>query len=153
MQEKKKHERMSKPASRDQSKYRSEKSSNGEVQTSVQFDSVPKRNWRKGVNFLYERRFGSFYYVHVTRVKLPKWHSYEKFVHLTLMKLAKVMVIKCWWNWLKVRPTNFYLSYFKELNMLQKTEIFFSLLFRLLDKSEVYILTNSFISHPWVHSL
>ncbi len=28
-------------------------------------------------NFLYEHRFGSFFYVHVTRKKLPKQHSYE----------------------------------------------------------------------------
>jgi len=30
-------------------------------------------------NFLYECRFGSFFYVHVTREKLPKRCSYEKF--------------------------------------------------------------------------
>jgi len=29
-----------------------------------------------------------FFYVHVTRKKLPKRHSYEKFVHKTLMKLT-----------------------------------------------------------------
>jgi len=29
-------------------------------------------------NFLYERHFGSFYYIHVTRKKLPKWRSFEK---------------------------------------------------------------------------
>ncbi len=29
----------------------------------------------------------SFYYVHVTRKKLPKQRSYKKFVHKTLMKL------------------------------------------------------------------
>jgi len=40
------------------------------------------------VRFLYKRRFGSLYYVHVTREKLPKQRSYEKFVHITLMKLT-----------------------------------------------------------------
>jgi len=43
----------------------------------------------KHTNFSYERRYGSFYYVHVTREKLPKWRSYEKFVCLTLMKLTQ----------------------------------------------------------------
>jgi hypothetical protein len=38
--------------------------------------------------FLYERRFGSFFYVHVTREKLPKLRSYEKFARKTLMKLT-----------------------------------------------------------------
>jgi len=42
----------------------------------------------KRTNFLYKRSFGSFYYVHVTRKKLSKQHSYEKFVRLTLMKLT-----------------------------------------------------------------
>ncbi len=42
----------------------------------------------KPTNFLYKRHFGSFYYVHVTRKKLPKQRSYEKFMHLTLMKLT-----------------------------------------------------------------
>ncbi len=38
--------------------------------------------------FLYKRRFGSFYYIHVTREKLPKQHSYENFVNLMLVKLT-----------------------------------------------------------------
>ncbi len=42
----------------------------------------------KHMNFLNERHFSSFYYVHVTRKKLPKWRSYEKRGHLTLMKLT-----------------------------------------------------------------
>ncbi len=42
----------------------------------------------KHTNFSYECRFGSFYYVHVTRKKLPKWHSYKKFARLMLMKLT-----------------------------------------------------------------
>ncbi len=33
-----------------------------------------------GTHFLYKRCFGSFFYIHVTRKKLPKQHSYEKFV-------------------------------------------------------------------------
>jgi len=33
-------------------------------------------------------RFGSFYYIHVTWEKLPKGHSYKKFVCLMLMKLT-----------------------------------------------------------------
>jgi len=39
-------------------------------------------------NFLYKRRFGSFYYVLVTRKKLLKQCLYEKFAHITLMKLT-----------------------------------------------------------------
>jgi len=39
-------------------------------------------------NFLYERRFGSFFYVYVTREKLLKQRSYEKFARITLMKLT-----------------------------------------------------------------
>jgi len=46
----------------------------------------------KRTNFLYERCFGSFYYVHVTRKKLPKQCSYEKFAPLTLMKLTAVRI-------------------------------------------------------------
>ena len=37
--------------------------------------------------FLNECRFGSFFYIHVTREKLRKRLSYEKFVPKTLMKL------------------------------------------------------------------
>jgi len=51
---------------------------------------------RVGVNFInilrtnvsYERRFGSFFYVQVTREKLPKQCLYEKFVRKMLMKLT-----------------------------------------------------------------
>ncbi len=43
------------------------------------------------MKFLYERRFGSFSYVHVTREKLPKQHWYEKFVCKMLMKLTTVV--------------------------------------------------------------
>ncbi len=39
-------------------------------------------------NFLYEHRFGSFFYVHVTREKLPKPFSYEKRSGIMLMKLT-----------------------------------------------------------------
>jgi len=39
-------------------------------------------------NFLYERLFGSFFYVHVTREKLPKQHLDKKFLIKMLMKLA-----------------------------------------------------------------
>ncbi len=54
-----------------------------------------------GVNFinvkctkiLYERCFGSFYYTHVTREKLPKRCAYKKFVCLTLMKLTLALVV------------------------------------------------------------
>ncbi len=38
--------------------------------------------------FLYKRNFGSFLYVHVTREKLPKQRSYEKFLQKLLMKLT-----------------------------------------------------------------
>jgi len=39
-------------------------------------------------NFLYKHCFGSFFYVHVTREKLLKQRSYEKFIHKMLMKLT-----------------------------------------------------------------
>jgi len=42
----------------------------------------------KCTNFSHESRFGSFYYLHVTRKMLRKWRSYKKFTHLTLMKLT-----------------------------------------------------------------
>jgi len=35
--------------------------------------------------FLYKCHFGSFFYVHVTREKLPKQHSYKKTVRKMLM--------------------------------------------------------------------
>jgi len=38
--------------------------------------------------FLYERHFGSFFYVHVNREKLPKQRLSEKFVRKMLMKLT-----------------------------------------------------------------
>jgi hypothetical protein len=63
----------------------------------------------KCTNFLYERRFGSFYYVHVTRKKLPKQRSYKKFACLRLMKLTAVFAIECllsvsriWINFFKI---------------------------------------------------
>ncbi len=40
--------------------------------------------------FSYEHHFGSFFYVHVTREKLPKQCSYEKFVRKMLVKLTTV---------------------------------------------------------------
>jgi hypothetical protein len=38
--------------------------------------------------FSYEHRFGSFFYVHVTREKLPKRRLYKKIVRKMLMKLT-----------------------------------------------------------------
>jgi len=42
----------------------------------------------KHAPFLHKRSFGSFFYIHVTRKKLPKWCLYEKFVGGMLMKLT-----------------------------------------------------------------
>ncbi len=39
-------------------------------------------------NFSYQRRFGSFFYKHVTREKLPKQRSYEKSARKMLLKLT-----------------------------------------------------------------
>jgi hypothetical protein len=39
-------------------------------------------------NFSYESIFYSFFYLYVTREKLPKRHSYKKFAHKMLMKLT-----------------------------------------------------------------
>jgi hypothetical protein len=39
-------------------------------------------------HFTYTRCFGSLFYVHLTREKLQKRRSYEKFVHKMLMKLT-----------------------------------------------------------------
>jgi len=55
----------------------------------------------KHTNFLYERHFGSLYYVHVTRKKLPKRRSYEKFACLMLMKLTEGV------NSVNIHKTNF----------------------------------------------
>ncbi len=38
-------------------------------------------------NFLYKSLFGSFFYLHVTREKLPKRQSNKKFAHKMLKKL------------------------------------------------------------------
>jgi len=38
--------------------------------------------------FLYKSLFGSFFYLHVTREKLPKKCSYKKFLRKMLMKLT-----------------------------------------------------------------
>ncbi len=43
--------------------------------------------------FLYERCFGSFYYINVTREKLPKQRLYKKFICLTLMKLTPALQV------------------------------------------------------------
>jgi len=48
----------------------------------------------KRANFSYEHHFGSFYYVHVTREKLPKQRSYKKFASITLMKLTEEFLVK-----------------------------------------------------------
>ncbi len=45
--------------------------------------------------FLYEHRFGSFFYIHVTRGKLLKQHSYKKFVLKMLMKLTARRILEC----------------------------------------------------------
>ncbi len=42
----------------------------------------------KRANFSYKCSFSSFYYIHVTRKKLPKQRTYEKFVRKMLMKLT-----------------------------------------------------------------
>jgi len=42
----------------------------------------------KRTNFSYKLHFGSFYYLHVTRKKLPKQCLYKKFARITLMKLT-----------------------------------------------------------------
>jgi hypothetical protein len=39
-------------------------------------------------NFSYEHCFSSFFYVHVTRAKLPKRHLFKKFARKMLMKLT-----------------------------------------------------------------
>jgi len=40
-------------------------------------------------------RFGSFYYIHVTRKNCQNERSYEKFVRLTLMKLTTRLISIC----------------------------------------------------------
>ncbi len=51
----------------------------------------------EGVNFInilrtYFCRFGSFFYINVTREKLPKQRLYEKFVRKMLMKLTPCVI-------------------------------------------------------------
>ena len=43
-------------------------------------------------NFSYEYCFSSFFYVHVTREKLPKQRLYEKFARKMLMKLTPARI-------------------------------------------------------------
>jgi len=43
-------------------------------------------------SFLYKHHFGSFFYVHVTREKLPKRRSYKKCAQKTFMKLTPVLL-------------------------------------------------------------
>jgi len=40
------------------------------------------------INIFYERYFGSFFYIHVTREKLPKRRSYVKVARIMLVKLT-----------------------------------------------------------------
>jgi len=61
--------------------------------------------WSISSTWLYESLFGSFFYLHVTREKLQKRHSYEKFVGLTLMKLTQGV------NFINVERTNFSYEY------------------------------------------
>jgi len=44
-------------------------------------------------NFLYKHLFCSFFYVHVTRSKLPKQRLYEKFARKMLMKLTTAVAM------------------------------------------------------------
>jgi len=45
-------------------------------------------------NFSYEHHFGSFFYVLVTREKLPKQRSYKKCAHKILMKLTPILPVR-----------------------------------------------------------
>jgi len=65
--------------------------------TNVKFSPVTYFINVKRTIFLYERHFSSFYYVHVTRKKLPKWRWYKKFARLTLMKLTPGFTFRLWY--------------------------------------------------------
>jgi len=67
-------------------------------------------------NFLYERHFGSFYYVHVTKKKAAEWHSHKKCGCLTLMKLTAV-----------VNLTNIYNQLLHQYSFAKKLQSFFTL--------------------------
>jgi len=43
-------------------------------------------------NFLYERHFGSFFYVQITRENLPKWHLNKKFI-CKIFKIFKSVIV------------------------------------------------------------
>jgi hypothetical protein len=47
-------------------------------------------------NSSYKSLFGSFFYLHVTREKLPKRHLYKKFVRKRLMKLTPSFCLTKW---------------------------------------------------------
>ncbi len=51
-------------------------------------------------NFLYERHFSSFFYVHLTREKLPKQNSYKIFLHKMLRKFTTIV------NFINILLTN-----------------------------------------------
>jgi len=54
-----------------------------------------------------QKSFGSFFYLHVTREKLLKRRSYEKFVQKTLMKLTPaVLFLFCFHTYLYDYPDN-----------------------------------------------
>jgi hypothetical protein len=69
---------------------------NGQGALNEYLDSIEVIDVSSGVNFInilcmnfsYECRFGSFFYINITREKLPKQCSYEKFVRKMLMKLT-----------------------------------------------------------------
>jgi hypothetical protein len=68
------------------------------VKMHVRDVSIKRDGAHSGVNFInilrtnfsYECHFGSFFYVHVTRKKLPKQSLNKKFVRKRLMKLTLV---------------------------------------------------------------
>ncbi len=81
------------------------------------FDPREQYHQRFTRAFLYEHHLDSFFYIRVTRKKLPKQHLYEKFVHIMLMKLSPRV------NFINVKHANFtyerlFSSYVLALNKL-----------------------------------
>jgi len=68
--------------------------------------------------FLYESLFGSFFFLHVTREKLPKRCSYKKFARKMLMKLTPVVNVFCKGfehNWKKEKSQLFCRTFFSNI--------------------------------------
>jgi len=95
-------------------------------------------------NFLNECLFGSFFYVHVTREKLPKQCLYKKFVRYMLMKLTTGV------NFINILHTTF--SYKNVLHSFSLVTVWLGIFWHknISTKAAIKMLMNDEID-PWCH--